>query len=412
MTATRPSADYKIALLGWGLRSIEALSKLGHPYVVAAPADFADYAGKHQIPFISWDFQKQSYDEIPYRCEELHRNLKEHNVQVVVPLFEETVEWAGALNARFRADPRHFRRALLCRNKPMMKRRAHLAGLRVGLFQEVNSKDEIARFLHQVNEVLCQPEGAAYEPIHVKALDKAGTVGHHVIRSVDQLNEMALEFPCLVESHLPGREFSCEAFVHKGRIRFLNISEYVIFEHSIMVPPSPTIEQRRPEIRRLVERLVAALGIEYGLLHPEFFLTDDGELSFGEVAHRIPGGHIFELIERAYGFDPFQAQILCSDPNTTDAEFEQMFPREDQACGHAAVLMVYPSVTYINDLDIPPEIEAHPYFEKHNLFVPAVRKVPARVGNGNHYGTIYFCGEDCEVLKEPIRRYWDHKFYI
>ncbi|KKB44038.1 hypothetical protein QY96_00230 [Bacillus thermotolerans] len=33
------------------------------------------------------------------------------------------------------------------------------------------------------------------------------------------------DFPCLMESHLDGQEFSCEAFIHNGKVKFLNITE-------------------------------------------------------------------------------------------------------------------------------------------------------------------------------------------
>ena len=63
----------------------------------------------------------------------------------------------------------------------------------------------------------------------------------------------------------------------------------------------------------------------------------------GEVASRIPGGHIFELIEKAYGFDPIQGLILCNDPNATEEEIEAFFPYEVvDAQGYAGCFGVYP----------------------------------------------------------------------
>ncbi|MFN2374337.1 MAG: carboxylate--amine ligase, partial [Cyclonatronaceae bacterium] len=90
----------------------------------------------------------------------------------------------------------------------------------------------------------------------------------------------------------------------------------------------PILESKRQVIRDAMERLVKAFGIEYGMIHPEWFLTEDDTLSFGEVAARIPGGHIFELIEKAYGFDPIQGLVLCSDPSVTEEEIEAFFPSE------------------------------------------------------------------------------------
>ena len=64
------------------------------------------------------------------------------------------------------------------------------------------------------------------------------------------------------------------------------------------VPASPSLEEWRPKIKEAIEQLVDAFEIKYGLIHPEFFLAPDGTLYFGEVAGRVPGGHIFQLIEK------------------------------------------------------------------------------------------------------------------
>ncbi len=216
-----------------------------------------------------------------------------------------------------------------------------------------------------------------------------------------------------MESHLEGQEFSCEAFIHNGKVRFLNITEYVKLGQSNFVPASPSLEKWRPQIKAAIEQLVDAFEIKYGMIHPEYFITPDGTLYFGEVAGRVPGGHIFELIEKAYGFSPFQAQVLCSDPDTTEEEIASFFPEEIvSAKGHAASLMVYPNTRVIEGLDIPEELKNHPYFDKHDLFIPVTSKVAERVGFGNHYGTIFLFGEDSEVVRDRLLQYENYNFYL
>jgi hypothetical protein len=248
-----------------------------------------------------------------------------------VPLYEETVEWAGALNSIYRDDPRLMNRAWLFRNKAIMKRKALLAGLRVGLFEEVYTKKGVHDFMDRLNEANLQLSGEEDAWVHLKPFSAAGTVGHKLLRSKKDIDDKVIDkdFPCMVESHLPGKEFSCEAFIHNGKIRFLNITEYVKLGYSNFVPAGPELEAKRPIIRDAMERLVKSFGIEYGMIHPEWFLTEDNTLSFGEVACRIPGGHIFELIEKAHGFDPIQALVLCSDPSATEEEVASFFPQQD-----------------------------------------------------------------------------------
>lgn len=397
------------ALLGWSLHAIEAIDKMNRPYVVVGPPEFQSFADTHDIQFVPWVF-----DHLEERSDELYETLKNLNTKVAVPIYEETVEWAGTLNARFRNNPRIFHKSLLLRDKGLMKRKAQMAGIRVGVFAEAENKDDIYRFLNRVNEALIKLDGDPNDPIHVKPFNKAGTVGHRMIRDRQEIEQICdSEFPLLMESHLDGQEFSCEAFIHNGKVKFLNITEYVKLGHSNFVPASPSLEEWRPQIREEIEKLVEAFEVEYGVIHPEYFIAPDGTLNFGEVAARVPGGHIFELIERAYGFSAFQAQILCSDPETTEEELEAFFPEEVvSAKGYAGSLMVYPNVKVIERLSMPEELKNHPYFERHDMFIPVTSKVAERVGFGNHYGTIFFSGDDSQIMRELMKKYEKYNFYL
>lgn len=398
----------RTALIGWSLQAIEAVDQMDRPFVVVGPPDFEDYASEHDIPFISWDF-----DRINERSDELFHKLDEFGVEVAVPLYEETVEWAGALNARFQNDMRVFNRALLLRDKGLMKRKAQMAGIHVGVFEEAHDKDGVNRFLKRVNEALLKLDGDPNDPIHLKPLDAAGSVGHRMIQTPEDIDSLSdNEFPCLLESHLDGQEFSCEAFIHNGKIYFLNITEYVHLGHSNFVPASPALEEKRPLIKAAIQELVDAFQIKYGVIHPEYFITSDNKLHFGEVAARVPGGHIFDLIERAYGFSAFQAQVLCCDPATTEEELEAFFPKETDSQGFAGSLMVYPRVKYIERLNVPAELEEHAYFEKHDMFSPETSKVAERVGFGNHYGTVFLFGEDSDTMRDLLIKYEEWDFYL
>ncbi|RNF40453.1 ATP-grasp domain-containing protein [Planococcus salinus] len=405
---TEQNEQQLIAILGWSLPAIEAADKLDRPFVVVGPPDFQTFADENDINFIGWDF-----DRLNEGSDELYEQLKSMDTKVAVPIYEETVEWAGALNARFFEDPRIFNRSLLLRDKGLMKRKAQMSGIKVGVFEEAHSKDDILRFLKRVNDALIKVEGDLNDPIHIKPLNKAGTVGHMMIREAGDIDKMGdQEFPYLMESHLDGQEFSCEVFVHDGKIKFLNITEYVQLGHSNFVPASPALEEWRPQIHREIQKLIDSFEIKYGVIHPEYFISHDGTLNFGEVAARVPGGHIFDLIERAYGFNAFQAQILCSDPDTPTEVLDDFFPEEvTSAKGYAGSLMVYPRVRLIEKLDVPEELKNDPYFEKHDLFIPVTSKVAERVGFGNHYGTLFFFGDDSDRMRELLKQYEDYDFY-
>ncbi len=403
-----PDKGY-VALLGWSLNAIEALEKFDRRYVIVAPDWAEEFATKHDIPYISWNFER-----LNDRSMEIAHRLKDEGVDVAIPLYEETVEWAGAINSVLMENPRLFGQSILFRDKALMKRRAQLGGIRVGIFEEAHDRADVIRFLKRVNQTLLKLDGDPNDPIHLKAFDKAGCLGHRVIRTPDEVDTIPEEeFPVLMESHLDGWEFAVEAWIHDGKIRFLNISEYVTLGYSVFVPASPELEAWRPRIREQIEKLIKAFDIHFGFIHPEYFVTSDGTLYFGEVAYRPPGFKVFELLERAYGFNAYQGMVLAFDPKTTEEEIESFFPREVvDAKGHAGCFGVYPRRRVVTHLEIPEETEQDPYYEYHELTAPLTEKVTKRTAFGTHWGLVYFFGEDPHRMRELLKHQEELDFYV
>jgi len=399
-----------IALLGWAPNAVEAAATFDRRYVVVAPEWAEEYCKTHDIPYVPWNFER-----LNDRSMEIAQTLKDMGVDVAIPLFEETVEWAGAINSVLLDNPRLFGQSMLMRDKSLMKRRAQLGGIRVGIFEEAHDRGDVMRFLKRVNQTLLKLDGDPNDPIHLKAFDKAGCLGHRVIRTPDDVDAIPDdEFPSLMESHLDGWEFAVEAWIHKGKIRFLNISEYVRLGYSVHVPASPKLEEYRPQIVEQIKKLIKTFDIEFGMIHPEYFVTSDGEMYFGEVAYRPPGFKVFELLERVYkGFNAYHASMLVFDPKSTEEEVAAYFPKEiEDADGYAGCFGVYPRRRVVSKLEIPAETEDHPYFESHELTTPLEETVTKRTAFGTHWGLIYFKGEDATTMHELLARQEELDFYV
>lgn len=401
------------ALIGWSLPVIESMQKAEQPFVVVSLPIFESYAQEHNIPFVSYQLDEFGSHSNSLELTEL---LKPYNVKVAVPLFEETVEWAGALNSIYRDDMRVLNRSFLFRNKAMMKRKALLGGLKVGFFEEVNDMDQVHKFLDRLNEAELQLPGEEDAWFHLKPFAAAGTVGHYFIKSREEIYTKIkrTDFPCLAESHLNGKEFSCEAFVHHGKIQFLNITEYVKLGYSNFIPAGPELESKRSLIQRECQKLVDIFGIEYGMIHPEWFLEENDQLHFGEVACRIPGGHILELMSKAYGFDALLAFVLCHNPDLTQAELDQVFPaKKEQPETYFGNVMVFPNYGHISRLEVPEELLEEPYYLDNNLVEPlGPMKISERTGFGNHFGTVNFGGKDASKMRKLLKHYEDVPFYV
>ncbi|MFT6431082.1 MAG: hypothetical protein ACJAXR_001569 [Halopseudomonas sp.] len=399
-----------IALLGWAPNAVEAAATFDRRYVVVAPEWAEEYCKTHDIPYVPWNFER-----LNDRSVEIAQTLKDMGVDVAIPLFEETVEWAGAINSVLLDNPRLFGQSMLMRDKSLMKRRAQLGGIRVGIFEEAHDRADVIRFLKRVNQTLLKLDGDPNDPIHFKAFDKAGCLGHRVIRTPDDVDAIPDdEFPSLMESHLDGWEFAVEAWVHNGKICFLNISEYVRLGYSVHVPASPELEKYRPQIVDQIKKLIKTFDIEFGMIHPEYFVTSDGEMYFGEVAYRPPGFKVFELLERVYkGFNAYHASMLVFDPKSTEAEVQAYFPNEvEDASGYAGCFGVYPRRRVVSKLEIPSETEDHPYFESHELTTPVEEMVTKRTAFGTHWGLVYFVGENSTEMHKLLKRQEELDFYI
>ena len=407
-TPKDPNKGY-IALLGWSVNAIKAAQKFDRRYVVVAPDWAADFCEANKIPFISWDFVR-----LNDRSFEIAERLKAEGVDVAIPLFEETVEWSGAINSVLMDNPRMYGQSILFRDKAPMKRRAQLGGIRVGIFEEAHEKDDIIRFMKRVNQTLLKLDGDPDDPIHVKAFDKAGCLGHRMIRKIEEIDSIpAEEYPLLMESHLDGWEFAVEAWIHDGEIKFLNISEYVTLGYSVFVPATKELESWRNAITKQIEKLIKTFEIKFGLIHPEYFVTADGEMYFGEIAYRPPGFKAFELIERAYGFSAYQASMLVFDPKSTKEEVDNFFPKEvEGAQGYAGCFGVYPRRRVVSKLEMPKETTEHPYFESHELVAPTEETVPHRSAFGTHWGLVFFFGDDPIKMRDLLKAQEELDFYV
>jgi hypothetical protein len=407
-TPKDPNKGY-IALLGWCVNAIKAAQKFDRRYIVVAPEWAEDYCIANKIPFIAWDFVR-----LNDRSMQLIEKLKAEGVDVAMPLFEETVEWAGAINSVLLDKPRMFGQSVLFRDKALMKRRAQLGGIRVGIFEEAHEKEDVVRFMKRVNQTLLKLDGDLDDPIHVKAFDKAGCLGHRMIRTVEEIDHIPdEEYPLLMESHLNGWEFAVEAWIHDGEIKFLNISEYVTLGYSVFVPATHELESWREAITKQIELLVKTFDIKFGQIHPEYFVTSDGEMYFGEVAYRPPGFKAFELMERAYGFSPYQASMLVFDPKSTKEEVDAFFPRPVvDAKGYAGCFGVYPRRRVVSKLEMPKETTEHPYFESHELIQPVQEMVPDRTAYGTHWGLVFFFGDDPIRMRDLLKAQEDLDFYV
>lgn len=157
----------------------------------------------------------------------------------------------------------------------------------------------------------------AHLPVVVKPLTGSASTGVELVADAaafeDTVRRRAGRGRLLVESFVPGPEYSWEALLRDGQVLFGNLTAKETSGAPQFVERGHRPAQRLPDpaadaFDRLVPRVVDALGMRTGIVHLEFRLTENGPCIM-EVAVRTPGDYIPDVISMAYGFDLYEAVI-------------------------------------------------------------------------------------------------------
>ena len=182
--------------------------------------------------------------------------------------------------------------ALDASDKARMRRVFHRFGLPSPLFRKVRNVGEAATVLDDLEL-----------PLVVKPVDNMGARGVRRVDSSEDLEEAvgdALPYSrsasVIVESYLPGPEFSLDALVYRGEIHLCGIADRDIRFSPYFVETGHAMPSDRPESmqRRVIDLFFAgirALGIENGAAKGDIKYGTDGPV-IGEIAARLSGGYM------------------------------------------------------------------------------------------------------------------------
>jgi biotin carboxylase len=164
-------------------------------------------------------------------------------------------------------------------------------------------------------------------PAVVKPVDGCGSLMVRRVDTADQLREeLALlrSAPLddmgkqvgsafLVEPYIDGPEFSVEGFVADGRVTVAAVTEKRLGPEPYFVELGHVVEARldpaqRAVLARTAVQAVGALGVTVGAFHVEARLSAHGPVVI-EVAARLGGDLIPELVARVHGRDLYEATI-------------------------------------------------------------------------------------------------------
>ena len=164
-------------------------------------------------------------------------------------------------------------------------------------------------------EIKEQIRGFCY-PLIVKPVDMSASRGVIKVESAADLTS-AISYSlkwskskrCILEEFVEGPEYSGECVAYRGEYTLLAITKKMTtgaphFVETSHRQPSGLGELLTNKVKMTLFKAFKALNIEYGAIHPEFRITQDGRILFMEIATRMGGDHIgTELTPLSSGYD-------------------------------------------------------------------------------------------------------------
>lgn len=153
-------------------------------------------------------------------------------------------------------------------------------------------------------------------PLIAKPIDLSSSRGVVKIDNLDELNqgiEYALnwseEKKVILEEYIGGQEYSGESIAYNGKYKLLTITEKTTtgaphFVETGHRQPANLSEEMFKKVEERLYSAFKAMGIKYGAVHPEFKITEDGEIIFMEIGARMGGDCIgSDLVPLSTGYD-------------------------------------------------------------------------------------------------------------
>lgn len=157
-------------------------------------------------------------------------------------------------------------------------------------------------------------------PLVLKPPAGSGSRATYRLESDQQLaewmrwNPLSASDPVLCEEFMTGREHSFDCVFLGGRPVFWSVSRYHPTPLEVMenrwIQWAVILPRRLDgyeEIGRVGTAAIAALGLDTGLVHMEWFERPDGSAAVSEAAVRPPGAQFTTLISHAHDFDLYAA---------------------------------------------------------------------------------------------------------
>jgi hypothetical protein len=246
------------------------------------------------------------------------------------------------------------------RDKLSMSVKARSAGLNVPDFVPAINDKEISEYLERVSPPWVLKPRSDVSAIGIRKLESAAELWSAIeeLNQRESLRERASYH--LIARFVPGEVFHVDSLVHQKKVVFAGVNKYgrppLQVAHGGGAYVSQTIAHDSAEKKKLLEinrRLIKAMNLESGATHAEFIKSEaDGEFYFLEIAARVGGAHIADVLEAASGINLWREWARLEIDSTSGAPIK-LKPRKE----HAGIILSlarqeYPDTNAYDDPEI------------------------------------------------------------
>jgi biotin carboxylase len=245
------------------------------------------------------------------------------------------------------------------RDKLAMSVKAREHGIRVPEFVPAINREDIGEYLERVPPPWVLKPRSDVSAIGIRKLASPEEVWPLLeeMNQRDALRERASYY--LISQFISGEVFHVDSLVENGKVVFAGVNNYgrppLQVAHGGGAYISQTIEYGSNDQRKLLDinrRLIRALGMHTGATHAEFIKSEvDDEFYFLEIAARVGGAYIADVLEAATGINLWRewARLEVDGVNPR----KRLRPRKE----HAGIILSlarqeYPDTSAYDDREI------------------------------------------------------------
>lgn len=233
-------------------------------------------------------------------------------------------------------------------------------------------------------------------PVVCKVKLSSGGRGVSFLNTIEEV-EMNIKRGNYFEKRIEGTEGSIESFVQDGKIIFRSMTEY--YKNGVCnLVPAHYSDEIKQKIEELNQNVLKALKVKWGITHLEYYIDQNKNIFFGEIALRPPGGYLMEILPFVYGKNYWEKFIQVETGVTPSCSSEIKM--------YASSIVIHPGEGRVSEIQGREKLESLASFKKLKLKLGVGDMISKREGVGEDFGYLFLAHENQDQLKKDLKTYF------